>query len=162
MSFLKTLPDSDFILTGAKDGSINIWNTRIRLHATGSYNFKSKLYEPEDLHHLSIDQVTKQLLKGTAIEERKKGDGEVKLILKKNNKAQKGEEITEDILFTMFDEQQDVEGSEASVDSDDEDHITHYLIDYTDQPGAVITGDKVQPPKKDQEEEKVLPSPKEE
>lgn len=109
VDFVKTLGNSDFIMTGAKDGSINIWNTRVKLHCTGSHNFKSKMYEPEDVHHLSIDQVNKKLLNGANVEEVKKGgDIDVKLIIKKNNKFSKdskSEEITEDILFTMFEEQ---------------------------------------------------------
>lgn len=41
---VKNLKESDFILTGGQDGSINIWNSKIRLHRVCGYNFKSKLY----------------------------------------------------------------------------------------------------------------------
>ena len=49
ISAVKTIQNSDFILTVAKDGSINVWNTRLRLQRVGQHNFKSKLYIEEEI-----------------------------------------------------------------------------------------------------------------
>lgn len=39
-----TLDKSDFVLTCGKDGSVNVWNTNLKLACVGAHNFKSKLY----------------------------------------------------------------------------------------------------------------------
>lgn len=37
---VKTLPFSDFVLTGSKEfGSINVWSTKLGMHMLGGFNF---------------------------------------------------------------------------------------------------------------------------
>lgn len=81
-----------------------MWNTRLKLNCNGAHNFKSKLYTDDDFELKHTSSVSKHI--GSFVEEEKRSEGEVKLILKKSKipKPVHYDEITEDILFTMFDE----------------------------------------------------------
>ena len=56
---VKVLDNSDFVLTGGSDGSINIWSTKTRLHKVGGHNFKSKLHSTDEFDKLKPTLITK-------------------------------------------------------------------------------------------------------
>eukprot|EP00347_Sterkiella_histriomuscorum_P017580 403348792 len=139
---VKSIQNSDLILTGSKDGSINIWSSKLRLQKISGLNLKLKLYQEKEIDQLLIANHSSQ-------EELKQDDQSgcnVKILTKKGqkvkviNKAKPvEEEITEDLLFTMFNEaQEDLEevviDDSLEVENQNLEVLSKYLLDYTDTP----------------------------
>ena len=44
-------------MTGASDGSINIWNTALKLHRVGMHNVKEQLHYEELINEQTMSQL---------------------------------------------------------------------------------------------------------
>ena len=62
IDYVKTVKDSDIIMTGSNDGSINIWHSKLNLQLLGSHNFKSKFYNEEEINACSANLLISQLI----------------------------------------------------------------------------------------------------